>query len=109
LPFGRSRKGWALYVSYTLCGVNFIGWMKGKKSMSFAISMLQHEPTSQLEDAVLGFLRSSKNKIFKHSVRFRILTVVSMRMTVFWDVMLCCLVEAYRLFRRCLLLPSSSP
>jgi hypothetical protein len=32
-------------------------------------------------------------------VTFQVLTAASMKMTVFWDVRLCCLVEAYRRFR----------
>jgi hypothetical protein len=32
-------------------------------------------------------------------VRFQVLTAASMKMTVFWDVTLCSLVEVYRRFR----------
>jgi hypothetical protein len=42
------------------------------------------------------------NTIFKECedwVRFQVLTVVGLKMTVFWDIVLCSLVEVYRCFR----------
>jgi hypothetical protein len=40
-------------------------------------------------------------------VRFKVLAAASMKMTVFWDVAPCCLVEVYRRFRGTYCPPSS--
>jgi hypothetical protein len=45
----------------------------------------------------------------KIKVRVQVLTAASMKMTVFWDVAPCSLVEVYPTFLRCLLSPSSGP
>jgi hypothetical protein len=74
---GDQNKGWVPHVCCVLCCVNFFEWVKGKKSMLFAVPMIQCEPTSNLEYSlsifclmkIVGFSRSSKNKIQYPNIR----------------------------------------
>jgi hypothetical protein len=60
-------------------------------------------PTSELE-ATIGFFQITPGK-----ARFQVLTAASIKMTVFWDVATCNLVEVYRRFRGVCCLPLSPP
>jgi hypothetical protein len=51
--------------------------------------------TSQIQ-GLWEMIRMYKNKL---EVRFEVLTAASMKMTIFWVVVLCSLVEVYRRFR----------
>jgi hypothetical protein len=60
-----------------------------------------------VENLLVAYINWNKGTVFVN-VTFQVLTMASMKITVFWGIALCRLVEIGSTFQRCLLPPSSS-
>jgi hypothetical protein len=58
-----------------------------------------HPETTENDDDITGMFAIMHFSIFCFLVKFEVLTAASMKMTDFWVVAPCNLVEVYRLFR----------